>query len=424
LVNILLARWLSSEAYGVFAIVYSVFLLLGTFHTAVLTAPMLVFGVTSDVWEFRRYIGLLFRGHIAITAVMSLILAAAASISWELGSIALARAFLGLAVATPFILLLWLARQACYVCFRPHWATMGGALYLLMLAAVIYGVYKSGHLSPSCALIVMGLMSFIVGAVLLSRLRPQWRSGSTRSALFEVGTIFGLLGLGKTGNYSDQIEWGHPDSRGARHHAHARYARWSLASSTASWFGGNLQYFVLSATLGLANVAAMRVLDTMLLPFYNAQVALSRLLTPALGTRIRDPQFELLPFMIRISVLWGALGAIAYLLIRWLAVPTTALLYGGAYSKYGYLLAWYGLILIPDMVGETSYALFSAVQRIELVFVYKSLFALVALIGFLAAARHGLPGIILARIGVSYVLWPFVMFSAMAVSSTFARRSR
>ena len=416
--NIMLARWLSAEAYGIFAVVYSVFLLLGTFHAAVLTAPMLVFGAASSVREFRAYIGVLLRGHIAITTVMSLFITAAASISWALGSIALAKALLGLALGTPFILLLWLARSACYVCFRPLWAATSGALYLVLLAAMTYGLDRSKHLSPASALIVMGLASLIVGAALLVRLRPQWQSGSTYSILSEVGRAFALLGLGKTGNGNSPNGWGQSDSGRAGDHAHARFARWSLATAIASWVGGNVQYFVLSATAGLASTAAMRVLDTMLLPFWHAQFALSRLLTPALGTRLRDPRFELLPVAIRVSVLWGALGAVAYLLARSLGVPMTALLYGSAYSKYSHLLVWYGLILIPEMVGEASFSLFRAVQRIDLVFVYTSLFAVAALIGFLGAARHGLPGIIVARIGVTYLLWPFVMVSVRAVCAS------
>jgi O-antigen/teichoic acid export membrane protein len=413
--NIMLARWLSSENYGIFAVVYSIFLLLGTFHAAVLTAPMLVFGATSNVQEFRAYIGVLLRGHIAITVAMSLIITAAASIFWALGSIALAKALFGLALGTPFILLLWLARSACYVCFRPLWAATAGALYLVLLAAMMYGLDRSKHLSPASALIVMGLTGLIAGVALLVRLRPQWRTGSTRSMLSELGGAVVLLGLGRTGNGNSPIDWGQSGSGRAGDHAHARYARWSLAAAIASWVEGNAQYFVLSATAGLASVAAMRVLDTMLLPFWHAQFALSRLLTPALGARVQDPRSELFPVAISVSLLWGALGAIAYLLARSLGVPTTALLYGSGYSKYSHLLAWYGLILIPGMVGEASYSLFRAVQRIDLVFVYTSLLAVAALTAFLGAARYGLPGIVVARIGVAYLLWPFVMFSLRAV---------
>ena len=41
LVNIFLARWLTPTEYGAFALAYSIFLLLGAFHTAILTEPMM-----------------------------------------------------------------------------------------------------------------------------------------------------------------------------------------------------------------------------------------------------------------------------------------------------------------------------------------------------------------------------------------------
>jgi len=48
IVNILLARWLSQEQYGAFAVALSIFYLLAGFHTAVLTEPMMVFGLEKS----------------------------------------------------------------------------------------------------------------------------------------------------------------------------------------------------------------------------------------------------------------------------------------------------------------------------------------------------------------------------------------
>ena len=47
LLSILLARWLTPTEYGAFALAYSIFLLFGAFHTALLTEPMMVFGAVS-----------------------------------------------------------------------------------------------------------------------------------------------------------------------------------------------------------------------------------------------------------------------------------------------------------------------------------------------------------------------------------------
>jgi len=128
-VNILLARWLAPADYGAFALAFSIFLLLGAFHTAILTEPMLVFGPGKYADRFHSYIAILLRGHFVLMLPGAALLAAAALVLGRLYSPSVARAFLGLALAGPFILLLWLVRRAFYVQLRPGWAAAGGALY-------------------------------------------------------------------------------------------------------------------------------------------------------------------------------------------------------------------------------------------------------------------------------------------------------
>ena len=62
-VNILLARWLSPEAYGSFAIAFSAFLLAGTLHGGWFVEPMLVFGAGKFESRFPAYVRMLLREH-------------------------------------------------------------------------------------------------------------------------------------------------------------------------------------------------------------------------------------------------------------------------------------------------------------------------------------------------------------------------
>src|SRR6266511_2204184 len=103
LVNILLARWLEPTQYGAFAVAYAVFLLLSTVHTAVLTEPMLVFGAGKYAKRFPQYIGVLIYGHWWVTGIISLLLAMAAFVLWQLGHADLAPAMVGLTLASPLI---------------------------------------------------------------------------------------------------------------------------------------------------------------------------------------------------------------------------------------------------------------------------------------------------------------------------------
>jgi hypothetical protein len=71
--NVLLARWLVPQDYGAFTVAFAVFLLIGTFHTALLTEPMLVFGPSRYEGRFSEYLGALLYGHLSFTALSSLL---------------------------------------------------------------------------------------------------------------------------------------------------------------------------------------------------------------------------------------------------------------------------------------------------------------------------------------------------------------
>ena len=132
LVNILLARWLLPEEYGAFTVAFSVLLLLASFHSAIITEPMLVFGSGKYAHSFDKYMGFLIYVHFAIVFIISTFLGLAALVFRQQGSIILAQAFAGLALAAPFYLLLGVVRRAFYVDLKSRWATGGSALYLFI----------------------------------------------------------------------------------------------------------------------------------------------------------------------------------------------------------------------------------------------------------------------------------------------------
>src|SRR5690242_14243325 len=56
-VSLLLARWLTSEEYGAYALAYSIFLLLSGFHNALILEPMSVLGPSSYRRRVPEYLG-------------------------------------------------------------------------------------------------------------------------------------------------------------------------------------------------------------------------------------------------------------------------------------------------------------------------------------------------------------------------------
>src|SRR5215208_5610067 len=74
ILNVLLARWLSPDAYGAFGLTFAIFLLLGSVHSAMLTEPLLVFGSGKYKNRLSEYMGALVYAHVVFAGLGSSIL--------------------------------------------------------------------------------------------------------------------------------------------------------------------------------------------------------------------------------------------------------------------------------------------------------------------------------------------------------------
>src|SRR5438045_8021636 len=69
ILNIVLARWLSPDEYGAFGVAFSIFLLVGTLHSSLLTEPMTVFAPGKFRERIEKYVGICLYGHVAFAAL-------------------------------------------------------------------------------------------------------------------------------------------------------------------------------------------------------------------------------------------------------------------------------------------------------------------------------------------------------------------
>jgi O-antigen/teichoic acid export membrane protein len=381
LLNVLLARWLAPADYGAFALAYSVFWLLGVFHTAILTEPMLVFGPGKYRERFPEYLGILLRGHFALMLPGAALLAATAFLLGWLYSPAVERAFLALAIAGPLILLLWLLRRAFYVRLNPGWSAVGGGVYLLILLASILALRSAGRLSPATGFLAMAAASLITCLVLFALLRPKLATES--SAIRTVAAD------------------------------HWRYGKWAAATAGPSWFSSNVYFLVLPAWFGLAEAGALKALLNLAMPALHTITALGGLLLPIL---VRDRDHGGFPVMARTMKLSLAVflsSSACYLALLWgLRSQIFYLLYAGKYAAHAsFSLVLAGLLplglSIPAVLGGGLRAL----ERPDWVFWSCAVSSVVAL-------ALGVP--LAARIGVSGALAGMVVsFSAMGMFMLF-----
>lgn len=331
LLNVLLARWLSTEEYGAFAVAYSCFLFIGAFHTALLTEPLLVFGPGKYADQPRTYLSLLLRGHWILTAAGSLLLIIAGLVLRFNGARPLSQALLGLAVATPFSLLMWFSRRAAYVRFQPRLATIASAGYLVLLVAGLIGLAGLHLVSIFSAMLTLSVAGAISGLWLMRRIGralPDEEKSITRMPVVTD---------------------------------HWQYGRWASATTVLMWVPLNLFFVVLSVLVNFEATAAFKALSNLVLPLLQANAALGSLLLPALALRARNhEQFKKL---LRTSLALFAAGACTYsLVIGAFGGELVHLIYGGRYDSQANLL---GLLLLIPLLDGAMVVLSNALRSLE-----------------------------------------------------------
>jgi O-antigen/teichoic acid export membrane protein len=396
LLNVLLARWLVPADYGAFALAYSVFLLLGVFHSALLTGPMLVFGPGKYRERFPEYLGILLRGHFALMLAGAALLAVAAFLLGWLYSPAVERAFIALAVAAPFILLLWLLRRAFYVRLNPGWSAAGGGVYLLILLASVLTLRAAGRLTPATGFLAMAAASLATCLFLLVVLRPM-RATDTFS-IREVAAD------------------------------HWRYGKWGAAAAGPAWVVENIYYLVLPAWAGLAEAGALKALLNLAQPAMQSVSALGVLLLPRL---VRDRDRGGTPAMkrtIKLSLASFLLGSACYLALLWgLRFETFHFLYAGKYAAYTSLqLLLLGLLPVAQSVPNVLGNALGVLERPDLGFVAWVTGSVVAFaVGVPLAARLGsggaLEGLLASYILMGSLTFFFLEQSAPAMNASRAR---
>jgi O-antigen/teichoic acid export membrane protein len=363
ILGILFARWLSPDQFGSFAVAQSVFLLAGTLHTGLFSEPMLVFGSARHATRFPAYLNILLRGHWRATGLGSLLLLCTAVACWGFASLALAGAFLGAAIASPFILFGWLVRRACLSRLQPQWAATGGAVYLLLLLTGSYAMWLVQFLSPFSAFILLGGAGLVSGLWILGRLRRENAPADT-----EVLSHREVL------------------------RDHWNYGRWAVASSGLSWVPGNLCYILLPAFAGLEAAGALRAVSNLVLPITHFHQALGSVLLPALSAAApRRSQFNRL-LAGSVAVFVG--GSLIYAgLVTAFRVPIIAWLYHGAYTDTAAVVPVIAVLPIASALIAVLGSAVRALERPQQVFwAYAASTAVTVTVGIWCMARWGLTG--------------------------------
>ena len=385
LVSILLARWLEPAAYGAFSLAYAIFLLLGTVHTGLWTEPMLVYGSGRYREDFAAYQQVLLRYHWRFGGVASLIFLLLALGFWAFGVREIALSFLGLSLAAPTVLYLWIVRRGAYVLLKPRLAALGGGLYLILYLIVSLFFLRTNTLNTFTAFLAMAVAAFVSAKII------QWRMDTATERIVD----------------SEEV-----------HSLHWRYGRWALLAGLFSWVPGNIFYLILPVFHGLEAAAHFKALMNLLMPILHFNGALGQLLIP---TMVRASS----PNKLRRIALANLTAHTAFALVYWLLLVASGSklmgwMYGDKYLEDSHWIFWLGLVPVLATVIAVMSSTLRAMERPKEVAQIHGLLALFAALGGVPSARGFCLGGAVLTILLTYEFGAlFIYWKTMSRSTAF-----
>ena len=271
---------------------------------------------------------------------------------------------LGVTLASPCILLFWLARRAYYTQLAPARATSGAVIYCVLLTAGLFIVQRKVGVTPFSAYVLMGAAALGTGLYLLLHLR---RILPAIEAAPKLGQVVGK---------------------------HWEYGRWALASYMATWLPFYMYYPLLTAFSGMAQAGELRALMNLALPLEQTYTAISSLLLPYAARVQERAGIAAAPKLNRNFTLLYAGGAVLY----WAVViplknPAFHFLYGGKYLEVAYLLPLVGLETLLSSAAFGPATVLRAMEAPAAIFYARLAASVLALVAGVPLTKfYGLSG--------------------------------
>ncbi len=368
LIAILLARWLAPQQYGSYALAFEIFLFLAALYGSLILEPMSVFGPSVYSGNLTSYLGGLLRIHCVLSLLMmAALFATAAALHAVRPTSLLPDALVGIGIATPCLLLFWLARRGFYIVFLPQKAVLGACIYSALLLTGLALLYRFRSLSPFSAFLLLAAGAIATGPLLL-----RW----FKAGLVETTPGFPLMDIVRR---------------------HWTYGRWAVANSVVIWCSLAIYYPLLGSFFTLAEAGKFKALMNLASPIGQAFVAISLLSLP-LASRAHHQDGGLAGRIVwRLTLLYLGGSCLYWAVLLLLRGPIVHHLYGGRYMQVVNLLPWVALGSVLRISGTAQTLVLKAMHSPAKAFIaYASACVVSIAVGVPCTHRFGLRGALFA----------------------------
>jgi len=373
--NILLAKWILPDEYGLFGITFSLFLFLSGFHNALLIEPLVVIGPARYGSQTARYLTMVVCLHLLFSLIITVLLLVAAPfiIGWQTG---LSLWMLVVVSISSFsILLFWLLRRAAYLEGNADLASRSSFFYLLTLLAGTFWFHQADWINVINAYLLMSAASLIAAGVLWYRLGINLKHLYPKDDQLTIQRVL--------------VE-------------HWQYGRWIVAGTLAYSFSTLIYVPLVGAFAGLAASGVLRAMQNLVQPVQQIIVALSTFFVPWLSKqrniRGNDYPLQIFPKVLCVFVI---IGIIFLLPIVLFGQELVRFVYSNEYYyQYDWVLYY---VAIAAIIQVMVYAIATIVRSIEYSnAIFWEEFAgacFVLTIGLLLIWKWGLAGVSVSLIG-------------------------
>jgi len=321
MVNILLARWLSPDGYGAFAIAFALYLAFSGVVSALTLEPMMIYGATDFKDSIHDYLSKISFLHFAISVLLAVFLLLA-SLFWSGDT---SRTIMAAAAALPFMLQVWFIRRAFYCTSNVFHAAMVSLVYAITLMGGIFILKLIGFASPVyvyAVFIVAGLFCFVYYSI-VSRILLK-----SKGEPYAVSVII---------------------------NKHWHFGKWLVVASIAASISTLLYAPILGLMSALKDAAAYKAIQNLTMPFMQMLTAFTLLTLPATSRIARnEPWVKARAYILRMTAVFAAAACLYGVVMLVFGKKILLLLYASNfYVDYFWLIPAFIFVLVLKSINQS-----------------------------------------------------------------------
>lgn len=325
IVGLLVGRWLSPELFGVYSIVYTIYLFLSGIQNSTILEPMSVLGPSIFRDDVQKYI----KKNAELNRIFWLLIAAllsASALVFRSSNFELSRTLLGLAIASPFLFMFSLLRRRIYIALKPQLAVVISLAYSVAVLSGLFILNASQNINPEIVFITIGganLVAILVGLLIAPGLLRKDTSLDRDLATDEVALR----------------NW--------------RYGKWILAGSVVSWLVYLSNIPLIGILMDLEAAGIFRAVQNVTVPVDRILSGLSLLVVPVLSSKVVKTGIQdVRKLSLRLSLAAFGASVVFLIILSIFRVQVLEFVYGKqTYIDYAFLIPLIGTISVMNSIS-------------------------------------------------------------------------